>query len=202
MIDETIVKRGVEDPRVLSAILHVPRHELIPPEIRDHAYEDRALPIGFGLTVSQPYIVAAMTEAAKIGPDSRVLEIGTGSGYQAAVLAELGAKVYTIEIHEQLAERTRKALALIGYDDIELRVGDGYRGWPEAAPFDAILVTAAAPTVPQPLIDQLAIGGRMVIPVGEGDQELQVITRTTDGIETRTMFAVRFGPMLGEIWRH
>jgi len=199
MVDQTIANRGVSDPRVLSAMLHVPRHELVPPDMRAHAYEDRPLPIGFGLTISQPYIVATMTEAAHIKPDDKVLEIGTGSGYQAAVLAELGAKVYSIEIHEELAKRTKAVLSKIGYGEIELRTGDGSGGWPEAAPFDAIIVTCAAPFMPYALYDELKPGGRMVVPIGDEDQELEVITKTPDGPKVDALFAVRFGPMLGGI---
>ena len=199
MVDQTIANRGVSDPRVLSAILHVPRHELVPPDMRAHAYEDRPLPIGFGLTISQPYIVATMTEATHIKPDDKVLEIGTGSGYQAAVLAELGAKVYSIEIHEELAARTKAVLSKIGYGEIELRTGDGNGGWPEAAPFDAIIVTCAPPFMPYNLYDELKDGGRMVVPFGNDDQELVVVTKTHDGPKVDELFAVRFGPMLGGI---
>ena len=199
MVDETIAARGVKDPAVLDAMRFVPRHEFVPPDIRHKAYEDSPLPIGFGLTISQPYIVATMTAAAKIGKGSKVLEIGTGSGDQAAVLAVLGAKVYTIEIYDGLAKRTRKVLSQLGFDDkIQLRVGDGYFGWPDAAPFDAILVTAAAPEIPTPLVSQLAIGGRMVIPVGDTEQMLQVVTRGPDGTTVDDLFGVLFGPMLGE----
>ena len=198
MVQETIEARGVDDPRVLEAMRHVPRHELVPEEMRPHAYSDRPLPIGHDKTISQPYIVAVMTEAAKLRPGDTVLEIGTGSGYQAAVLAELGNKVYTIELHPAVAERARLDLVRIGYDEVKVRAGDGYAGWPEAAPFDAILVTAAAPVMPQTLYDQLADGGRMVIPLGEDDQVLVVITRTPDGPQQRPLFEVRFGPMLGE----
>src|SRR5262249_8889858 len=144
MVEDTLVARGIDDPHVLAAMNKVARHELVPPNVRDLAYADRALPIGFGLTISQPYIVATMTQAAGIKAGDKVLEIGTGGGYQAAVLAEIGAKVYTIEIVDELAARTRKALAHLGYDKIQTRTGDGYFGWPEAAPFDAILVTAAS----------------------------------------------------------
>jgi protein-L-isoaspartate(D-aspartate) O-methyltransferase len=203
MVAKTIAARGVTDPRVLAAMRRVPRHELVPAAHRHRAYEDSALPIGFDQTISQPYIVAAMTEAAQLSPGERVLEVGTGSGYQAAVLAELpGVDVYSIEIVEPLAKRTHALLAGLGYRELHLRIGDGYRGWPEAAPFDAIIVTAAPERVPEPLIDQLAAGGRMVIPVGErGDQQLRVIARGPGGTTTETLFDVRFVPMTGEAQR-
>jgi protein-L-isoaspartate(D-aspartate) O-methyltransferase len=202
MVDETIAARDIRDPRVLAAMRKVKRHQLVPPELRARAYEDTPLPIGFEQTISQPYIVAAMTEAAQIAPGEKVLEVGTGSGYQAAVLAELGADVYSIEIVEPLATRTHELLARMGYTKLHLRIGDGYRGWPEAAPFDAIIVTAAPEKIPQPLIDQLAVGGRLVIPVGgQGDQDLRVITRSKDGTTSETLFPVRFVPMTGEAQR-
>ena len=166
MVREQIAGRDVRDPRVLAALAHVPRHELVPDEMREYAYEDRPLPIGHGQTISQPYVVAYMTEQLRLRGDERVLEIGTGSGYQAAVLAELAREVYSIEIVEELGERARADLARLGYSNVHVRVGDGYRGWPEQAPFDAIIVTAAPGHVPQPLIDQLAVGGRLVLPVG------------------------------------
>lgn len=199
MVDRTIKARGVEDERVLAAMRAVKRHELVPEELRSRAYEDRPLPIGYQQTISQPYIVAAMTEAAQLASGEKVLEIGTGSGYQAAVLAELGVTVYSIEIVEPLATRTHELLRRMGYTKLNLRIGDGYKGWPEAAPFDAIIVTAAPEVIPQPLIDQLAVGGRMVIPVGAaGAQELRVITRGEDGTTSESLFPVRFVPMTGE----
>jgi protein-L-isoaspartate(D-aspartate) O-methyltransferase len=202
MVEGTLVARGIDDPHVLAAMNKVPRHELVPPNVRDQAYADRALPIGFGLTISQPFIVATMTQAAGVKPGDRVLEIGTGSGYQAAVLAEIGAQVYTIEIVDELASRTRSVLTHLGYDTIQLRAGDGYRGWPDAAPFDAIIVTAAVPEAPQPLLDQLAIGGHMVIPVGDDDQYLVALTHGRDRDEMRVLMPVRFGRMTGEAQRH
>ncbi len=173
----------------------------MPATLRAHAYDDNALAIGFEQTISQPYVVAAMTEAAHVGPGKRVLEIGTGSGYQTAVLAELGADVYSIEIVEPLGKRAAADLARLGYAKVHLRIGDGYRGWPEAAPFDAIVVTAAPRDIPQPLVEQLAVGGRMVIPVGKDDQVLKVVTRTAGGVKTETMFDVKFVPMTGSAAR-
>jgi protein-L-isoaspartate(D-aspartate) O-methyltransferase len=187
---------------VLAAMRAVPRHAMVPQHHRPRAYGYHPLPIGHDQTISQPYIVAAMTEAAQITPGERVLEVGTGSGYQAAVLAEIGADVYSIEIVEPLGRATATLLADLGYDKIKLRIGDGYRGWPDAAPFDAIIVTAAPPEVPQPLVDQLAIGGRLVIPVGDQAQRLDVITKQRDGkTTTETLFPVRFVPMTGEAQR-
>ena len=201
MVRETIANRDIKDPRVLEAMRKVERHRLVPPEQRSRSYEDNPLPIGFEQTISQPFIVAAMTEAAQLTQGEKVLEIGTGSGYQAAVLAELGGvEVYSIEIVEPLAKRTHELLDRMGYKDkLNLRIGDGYKGWPEAAPFDAIIVTAAPEKIPQPLIDQLAVGGRLVIPVGKaGDQDLRVITRGKDGTTSESLMGVRFVPMTGE----
>jgi protein-L-isoaspartate(D-aspartate) O-methyltransferase len=197
MVAETIAARGVSDERVLAAMRKVPRHEFVRDADLDRAYDDRALSIGHDVTISQPYVVAAMTEAAAVTPGERVLEVGTGSGYQAAVLAELGADVYSIEIIEPLAKQTHALLARLGYK-LQLRVGDGYRGWPDAAPFHAIIVTAAPEQVPKPLLDQLAVGGKLVIPVGGDDQQLQVITRTAAGTTTESLMDVRFVPMTGE----
>jgi protein-L-isoaspartate(D-aspartate) O-methyltransferase len=203
MVADTIEARGVRDTAVLAAMRRVPRHEFMPETVRARAYEDNALPIGFSQTISQPYIVAAMTEAARVGPGKRVLEVGTGSGYQCAVLAELGADVYSIEIVEPLAQRTHALLAHLGYDKLHLRIGDGYRGWPDAAPFDAIIVTAAPREIPQPLIDQLAVGGRMIIPVGDNGktQRLEVVERGSGGTTTDTLMDVEFVPMTGEAAR-
>lgn len=199
MVAQTIEARGVKDPRVLEAMRRAPRHELVPESIRHRSYEDTPLPIGFDQTISQPFIVAAMTEAADLSPGEKVLEVGTGSGYQAIVLAELGVDIYSIEIVEPLAKRTHELLAKLGYTRLNLRIGDGYRGWPEAAPFDAIIVTAAPEQVPQPLIDQLAIGGRLVIPVGKaGEQQLKVIVKDAKGTTSETLMDVRFVPMTGE----
>jgi len=198
MVERQIEPRGIHDPRVLAALRKVPRHLFVPDPQSAHAYEDRPLPIGEGQTISQPFIVAAMTELAAAGPDARVLEIGTGSGYQAAVLAELAREVYTIEIVEPLAARADALLRQLGYANVKTRAGDGYRGWPEAAPFDAIVVTAAPPRIPEPLKQQLKPGGRLVVPVGETMQKLVVVTRTDDGFSERTVLPVRFVPMTGE----
>jgi len=198
MVETQIELRDVADPRVLAAMRRVPRHAFVPEARQDEAYADHPLPIGHGQTISQPYIVAVMTELARVGPGSRVLEIGTGSGYQAAVLAEVGAEVWSIEIVEPLAHRARETLARLGYDRVHVRHGDGFAGWPEEAPFDAVVVTAAPGSVPPPLLDQLAPGGRLVIPVGDSYQELQVHRRTPDGFEVETVFPVRFVPMTGK----
>jgi protein-L-isoaspartate(D-aspartate) O-methyltransferase len=198
MVSQQIEARGVRDERVLAAMRRVPRHEFVPVQQRPWAYEDRPLPIGYGQTISQPYIVAVMSEVLELDGSEKVLEIGTGSGYQAAVLAELAAEVYTIEIVAPLAERAAADLKRLGFGKLRVRAGDGYRGWPEAAPFDAIIVTAAPDHVPQPLIDQLAVGGRLVIPVGRGFQELVLITRDEEGVQRRDLLGVRFVPMVGE----
>jgi protein-L-isoaspartate(D-aspartate) O-methyltransferase len=199
MVREQIEARGVKDPLTLRALRKVPRHELVPADVRGSSYEDHPLPIGHEQTISQPYIVAFMTEALGLKGGETVLEVGTGSGYQAAVLAEIAARVYTIEIVEPLATRARADLARLGYRNAEVRAGDGYKGWPEAAPFDAIIVTAAAPTIPAPLKEQLKDGGRLVIPVGEDDQRLMVLTRRGAQFEERVLLPVRFVPMTGEI---
>jgi protein-L-isoaspartate(D-aspartate) O-methyltransferase len=201
MVREQIAARGVSDPRVLAAVSRVPRHELVPEDVRVYAYQDRPLPIGHGQTISQPYVVAYMTEQLRLRGDERVLEVGTGSGYQAAVLAELAREVFSIEIVEALGERARADLARLGYRNVQVRVGDGYRGWPEQAPFDAIIVTAAPGHVPQPLVDQLAMGGRLVLPVGGWEQELLLVTRDEDGIHEERLIDVRFVPMRGEAER-
>ena len=198
MVTDQIEARGVVDPRVLAAMRKVPREELVPENVRASAYEDRPLPIGHGQTISQPYIVAEMSAQLELSGDERVLEIGTGSGYQAAILGELAREVYTIEIVEPLAERAAVDLERLGYGNVHVRAGDGYKGWPEEAPFDAIIVTAAPDHVPQPLIDQLAVGGRMVIPVGRGIQNLTLITRDEYGVRRKTLIGVMFVPMTGE----
>ncbi|MGF1469158.1 MAG: protein-L-isoaspartate(D-aspartate) O-methyltransferase [Sandaracinaceae bacterium] len=196
MVRSQIEARGVRDPRVLAAMRRVPRHRFVPAHVAARAYGDHPLPIGHDQTISQPYIVASMTELAELSPGERVLEIGTGSGYQAAVLAEIGVRVFTIEIVEPLGRRAFATLAELGYE-VEGRIGDGYMGWPEEAPFDAILLTAAPPQIPAPLLTQLAVGGRLVAPVGDLDQELVVIERTDDGLTRRSAYPVRFVPMTG-----
>jgi protein-L-isoaspartate(D-aspartate) O-methyltransferase len=198
MVDDQLAARDIKDPRVLDAMKRVPRHEFVPEPLRDRAYIDSPLPIGHDQTISQPYIVAFMTEALALEPSHRVLEIGTGSGYQAAILGELAKEVYSIEIIEPLAERARQTLARLGYGNVHVRTGNGYLGWPEQAPFDRVMVTAAPDAIPQPLIDQLRIGGLMAIPVGVGDQELRILRRTANGMETLRTLPVRFVPMTGK----
>jgi protein-L-isoaspartate(D-aspartate) O-methyltransferase len=189
----------ITDERVLAAMRAVPRHRFVPPGLQRFAYEDGPLPIGEGQTISQPYIVALMTELARVDPGETVLEVGTGSGYQAAVLARLAREVCTIEILEPLARQAEATLRDVGIANVHVRTGDGFLGWPEAAPFDAILVTAAAPQVPSPLIEQLAPNGRLVIPEGDGLQELVVYTKTAAGLVRERSIPVRFVPMIGRI---
>jgi protein-L-isoaspartate(D-aspartate) O-methyltransferase len=195
MVETQMRARDIHDPRVLEAMTKVPRHRFVLEQDLGAAYGDHPLSIGLGQTISQPYIVAFMTQALRVTPESRVLEIGTGSGYQAAVLGELAKEVYTIEIVSPLAERAGAILKTLGYRNVFVREGDGYAGWPDKAPFDAIMVTAAPDHIPQPLIDQLRIGGRLVIPVGRGDQELLVMTRTPDGLREEERIPVRFVPL-------
>lgn len=202
-VEQTSVYTGVSalEPAVLEAIASVPRHEFVPPAYRGYAYSNRPLPIGEGQTISQPYIVALMTALLDVDDGSRVLEIGTGSGYQAAVLAEIVEHVYTIEIVPSLGRTAATTLERLGYDNVSVRVGDGYRGWPQHAPFDAIVVTAAPESVPRPLQDQLAPGGRLVVPVGPvgGAQSLRVLEKDADGrISTRDVLPVRFVPFTGD----
>jgi protein-L-isoaspartate(D-aspartate) O-methyltransferase len=201
LIERTIIARGVEDPAVIDAMNAVPRHLFVPDEFRDQAYGDHPLPIYYGQTISQPYIVALMTEVLEPGPDDVVLEVGTGSGYQAAVLAEIVEQVYTIEIVGALAKQAADRLAGLGYDNVEVKHGDGYFGWEEHAPFDAIIVTAAPDHVPPPLRSQLADGGRMVIPVGPvgGYQELWLIERQGDEFVTTSLGGVRFVPLTRDV---
>jgi protein-L-isoaspartate(D-aspartate) O-methyltransferase len=175
MVEDQIIARGIRDSAVINAMLRIPRHEFVPPESLESAYGDSPVPIGRGQTISQPYIVALMSEVLRPAPGRKVLEVGTGSGYQTAILAETGAEVYTIEIIPELAERTRRLLEKLGYTDIHFRVGDGYAGWEENAPYDGIIVTAAPGNVPEALVSQLKEGGRMVIPVGGENQELLLI---------------------------
>jgi protein-L-isoaspartate(D-aspartate) O-methyltransferase len=198
MVERQIAARGIEDERVLAAMREVLRHRFVPEERAELAYADHPLPIGYEQTISQPYVFAFMSAALELQGDEKVLEIGTGSGYQAAVLAKLAKEVYSIEIVEELADRARETLRGEGFDEIHLRTGDGYRGWPEAAPFDAIMLTAAPDHVPQPLLDQLAVGGRMILPVGRGFQDLVILEKTESGVERRRLVPVRFVPMTGE----
>lgn len=198
MVQYQIEERGVDDANVLNAMRRVPRHEFVPDEYFDQAYDDHPLPIGHGQTISQPYVVGLMSEALQLKPGDRILEIGTGSGYQAAVLAEMGMQVYTIEIIPELADQAAAKLQSLGYKAVQVRAADGYYGWPEEAPFDAIIVTAAPDHVPQPLIDQLKPGGRLVIPVGPvgATQTLWQFTADQSGeLIARNLGDVRFVPL-------
>ncbi len=198
-VHEEIEGRGIRDPRVLAAMRKVPRHLFEPPDQQKYAYEDSPLFIGYGQTITEPYLVAFMTEALELKPHDRVLEIGTGSGYQAAVLSELVEEVYTIEIVEPLAKTAEERLRRLGYSNVHVRAGDGYLGWPEAAPFDAIILTAAPPErVPPPLIEQLREGGRLIAPVGGSEQDLTRLHRTAKGVTEEVLLPVRFVPMTGE----
>jgi protein-L-isoaspartate(D-aspartate) O-methyltransferase len=198
MVEAQLRARDIRDPRVLDAMLKVPRHLFVPEAMRGQAYSDSPLPIGHDQTISQPYIVAFMTQALKIAPGDRILEIGTGSGYQAAILGLLAKEVYTIEIVQPLAERARATLAEQGHRNVHVRHGNGYLGWPEHAPFDRIMVTAAPDEVPPALIEQLKVGGLMAIPVGSVTQELRILRRTATGVETLETLPVRFVPMTGK----
>ena len=199
MVENQIRHRGIEDPRVLQALLKVPRHKFVPSHLREDAYRDCPLPIGSGQTISQPYMVATMTAAAAISSEDRVLEIGTGSGYQAAILAELALEVYSVERRKSLSCTARAVLEDLGYKNIYFKVGDGTLGWETHAPFSAILVTAGAPGIPEPLVDQLTIGGRLVIPIEDGfAQVLHVIERTVSGIERRKGERCTFVPLVGQ----
>ena len=202
MIKNDIERRGVKDQNVLKAMMKVRRHEFVPKPLRKYAYSDEPLSIGEDQTISQPYIVAYMTEHLNLRKEDKVLEIGTGSGYQAAVLAEIVDTVYTIEIIDVLAKRARKKLEDLGYKNIFVRSGDGYAGWPEKQPFDVIIVTAAPERIPQPLVDQLKVGGRMILPVGDVTQELVLIEKTEEGYTKHPLLPVRFVPMTGEIEEH
>ena len=199
MVTEQLKARGISDERVLNAMNKVPREEFVPPDSRAGSYEDGPLPIGYGQTISQPYIVAFMTEQLRLKPSDRVLEIGTGSGYQAAILAELMSQVYSIEIVEPLAKNAEATLQRLGYENVHVKIGDGYKGWPEAAPFDAIIVTCAPDKVPQPLVDQLKDDGRMVIPVGDRfAQELYLLEKKNGQLKQSATLPVRFVPMARE----
>ncbi len=196
MVETQIRVRGVLDERVLQAMLKVPRHSFVPPDLRPYAYGDEPLPIGEGQTISQPYIVAYMTEALRLKGGERVLEIGTGSGYQTAILAELAREVYTVEIVASLSDGAQEVLRGLGYQNVFFRIGDGSLGWPESAPYDAIIVTAAPRTVPKAIADQLAVSGRMVIPVGVDYQELVLVERGKKGLARRDLLPVRFVPLV------
>jgi protein-L-isoaspartate(D-aspartate) O-methyltransferase len=199
MVEEQLLGRDITNARLLAVMRKVPRHEFVPQRIRDQAYDDSPLPIGHGQTISQPYVVAFMTEKLEPQATDRVLEVGTGSGYQAAVLAELVKEVYTIEIVGPLARRAEAGLKRLGCTNVHVRAGDGYQGWPEAAPFDAIIVTCAPEAVPQPLIAQLKDGGRMIIPVGPmGNQQLVLLRKEGGRLEKHAVLPVRFVPMTGK----
>lgn len=196
---ETIQGYGTKNAEVIRAIRKIPRHEFVPDNLKDYAYEDGPLPIGEGQTISQPYIVAYMTDKMQLGRNHRVLEIGTGSGYQAAVLGELVSEVYTIEIHNPLCLRAQEILKKLNYKNIFVKCGDGYLGWPDKAPFDRIILTAAPSKIPQPLIDQLAPNGILIAPVGVDYQELQIIEKDSSGnLHKNTLLPVRFVPMTGK----
>lgn len=196
MVDKLISIYGIQDPKVVDAMASIPREEFLPDDLKDQAYEDSPLPIGHGQTISQPFIVAFMTETAKLTPDAKVLEIGTGCGYQAAVLSKLCKEVYSIEVVEPLGKETKSRLKKLGYKNIYARIGDGYKGWPEKAPFDVIIVTAAPEKLPEALVDQLKDGGRLIIPVGTSEQELKIITKRHGKITEDNLFPVRFVPMV------
>jgi protein-L-isoaspartate(D-aspartate) O-methyltransferase len=203
MVEHQIRSRGIRDPRVLEAMSTVPRHEFVPPEERALAYADQPLPIGEGQTISQPFMVAAMAEAMELAGSERVLEVGTGCGYQAAVLALLARDVYTVEFQAALAEDAHERLARLGYTNVHVKIGDGTLGWPEAAPYDAILVTAGAPSIPPPLLEQLAEGGRLVIPIGTPEfQELRRVRKQEGRTTLEVLYDCRFVPLLGRYgWR-
>ena len=199
MVEQQLKPRGIKEERVLAAMAKVPREEFIPVDVRADAYEDGPLPIGYDQTISQPYVVAFMTEQLRPKPSDRVLEIGSGSGYQAAILAELVGEVYTIEIVGPLAKSAEATLQRLGYKNVHIKAGDGYKGWPEEAPFDAVIVTCAPEKVPQPLVDQLEDGGRMVIPVGERfAQQLYLLEKKNGQLKESVTLPVRFVPMLRE----
>lgn len=199
MVETQIKPRGVTDTRVIQAMLNVKRHRFVPEKLQRYAYRDEPLPIGYDQTISQPYIVAYMTDMLKLSDSDKVLEIGTGSGYQAAVLGEIVKEVYTIEIVEPLGKEAEITLGNEGYKNVHCRTGDGYVGWPEQAPFDAIILTAAPPRIPQPLIDQLRDGGRLIAPVGSWYQELILMTKTGETTKKKRLIPVRFVPMTGKI---
>jgi protein-L-isoaspartate(D-aspartate) O-methyltransferase len=196
MVEEQIIERGIGDPAVIHAMRRVARHRFVPVESLPLAYADMPVPIGYGQTVSQPYIVALMTEALELKPGDRVLEIGTGSGYQTAILAEIAAQVFTVEIVRPLAEKAATTLRELRYSNVHTRIGDGFRGWPEEAPFQAIIVTAAPLEIPYALLEQLVIGGRLLLPVGRAEQRLVLYWRTADGYTRKELGRVRFVPLV------
>ncbi len=200
MVESQVERRGIDTPAVLAAMAEVPRHLFVPENSLREAYADTALPIGHGQTISQPYVVALMTELLDLSPRDRVLEIGTGSGYHTAILSRVAGEVYSIEIIAPMAAEAAARLKRLNYGNVHLRAGDGYKGWPSAAPFDAILLTAAPPHIPRPLVEQLKMGGKLVAPVGKGYiQDLQVYTKTSDGMEKRTVIPVVVVPMTGQV---
>jgi protein-L-isoaspartate(D-aspartate) O-methyltransferase len=196
---EELRRRGITKPEVLAAMEQVPRHLFVPDEVRAQAYSDNPLPIGGGRSVYQPYVVALMTSLLELKRGDKVLEVGTGSGYHAAVLSRIAHQVCSIEIVETVASQASKRLSVLGYHNVAVKVGDGYQGWPDQAPFDAILLAVAPPHIPKPLIDQLRVGGHMVVPVGGFFQDLLVITKTADGLQKRTVIPVRLSPMTGKV---
>ena len=199
MVDEQIERRGISDKKVLDAMRKVPRHEFVPDHLKKYAYADEPLPIGEDQTISQPYIVAYMTESLHLNKNDKVLEIGTGSGYQAAVLSVIVDSVYTIEIVDVLAKSASRTLERLGYDNVFVKGGDGYKGWPEHAPFDAIIITAAPTKIPQPLLEQLKVGGLMILPLGDYSQELVLIEKKEHSFDEKKLLPVRFVPMTGEV---
>jgi protein-L-isoaspartate(D-aspartate) O-methyltransferase len=202
MVRDQLEARDIKDPRVIAAMAQIPRHEFVPENMAGSAYDDCALPLEMGQTISQPYIVAYMTQALELCGNEKVLEIGTGSGYQTAVLASLAREVYTVEILPELSRKASETLARLGFQNVYFRIGDGYCGWPGQAPYDCIIVTAAPELPPQPLIDQLKINGRMIIPIGRIDQDLLVLVKESAGVVRRSTIPVRFVPMLGKALDH
>lgn len=200
MVEKQVRQRGINRPEVLAAMEQVPRHMFVPESLRDKAYSDQPLTLGRGLTIYQPYVVALMTSLLDLKRGAKVLEVGTGTGYHAAVLSRVAREVYSIEIVETVASQASKRLEVMGYNNVEVKAGDGYQGWIDKAPFDAILLSAAPPKeVPKPLLNQLRVGGKIVAPVGGFVQDLQVITKTADGLEKRTIIPVRLLPMSGQV---
>lgn len=198
MVEDQIISRGIKNKKLIEAMREVPRHEFVPDNWKDYSYSDGPLPIGQGQTISQPYIVAIMTELLEVNEGDRILEIGTGSGYQAAILSKMGCEVYTVEIVEELTEKAKKVIEKLGYENIHFMVGDGYEGWKENSPYDGIIVTASPPEIPQPLLDQLKTRGKLVLPVGHDHQELELITKTESGSDIKDIIPVAFVPMTGK----